>query len=110
MMVVLEGKPVSWKRKSAVPAVMSPVESRVTLNVICTLPKPVFSGLAIAGTSLDGDRLAVITIGRFEAFVGPSSLQPAAPSRHKQRSNTPDRFIVPPAAASAAVPSVWKPP
>ena len=36
--VVLEGKPFSWKWKSAVPPVIAPFASRVTLNVTWTAP------------------------------------------------------------------------
>ena len=62
------------------------------------------------GTSLAGLRLAVSTIGRLDADVVSSSLQAAAPSRHRPRSSSPDRFIVPPAAASCRGSILWKPP
>src|SRR4051812_11627774 len=84
------GKPVVVTLKSAVAAVMLPAESFVRLRVMVAVPAPDASALdaGTAGTSFEGNNVAVNFGGRAVGVVGVSFLSHAAnvrPSEAKRR-------------------------
>ena len=53
------GNPLKSTVMSTVAAVIAPAESRVRLNVMFAVPRPLASALVIAGTTFAGNRTAV---------------------------------------------------
>src|SRR5262245_56666277 len=85
---VVDGKSFTFTVKLATAAVIAFELSRVIVSVMVTVPLPVFSALAIGGTSLAGSSLAVNVVTLFGEFctgaallLQPASARPAAITR-----------------------------
>ena len=80
--------PVKLQANVVVAEVIVPAESRVTFNVIVTVPLAVFSALVIGGTSLAAVSADVNTnvVGGPVGPAGSSSEHEALPSAHTRRS------------------------
>src|SRR4051812_9400822 len=75
------GNPVTSTLKSAVAAVIAPPASLVRFSVIVAVPRPLFSAFVTAGTSFEGNSVAVnfTVVGLVvEGVVGVFEPQPAA--------------------------------
>src|SRR5687768_14764815 len=88
------GKPFRSKRKSTVPDWIAPAASRVRLNVITAVPRPLASAFDAGGTSLVDNRveLNVLVFGAVVGAVGLSS--PPHPPASKHVSNSSPHSLI----------------